>query len=656
MVLPAPRLDDRAFQDLVDDAKRLVQQRCPQWTDHNVSDPGVTLIELFAWMTDLTLYRLNRVPDRLYLKFLDLIGVGLFPATAARTDVTFRLSAPQPEIVPVPAGTQVASRRRENEEPVVFTVTEPLDIIPCEAAALATAGLDGRPVDHSATLTGDEPFYCFSGPPQPGESMLVGLSNAVPSCLVALRFDAKIEGRGVDPRWPPLTWEAWTPSGWAACELESDETGGLNRAGDVLLHVPKRHTTAVMAGRSGGWLRCRVTDAAPQQPTYSASPRIHRLTACTVGGTTASVHAEVIENEVVGVSAGVPGESFPLARLPVVRGDAAPVLEVSGPDGWRSWRPVTEFAGCGPDDEVFRLDEAAGVVELGPAVRERDGALRRFGGVPPKGAQLRLRSYRTGGGVRGNIAVHALDVLKSAVPYITSVTNRRPATGGVEGETVEEAKRRGPLSLQTRDRAVTAGDYELLARRAAPEAGRVACVPAGDGAGDTGVRLLVVPDVPESDPGNGSGNGSASLSFEELVPAETTLAAIARHIDERRMIGARVAVEPPDYQGFTVVAKIRASRAADPEVVTVDTTTALHRYFHPLRGGPDGTGWPFGRPVLVGEAYAVLQRVAGVELVEEVRLFPADAVTGARGDAVQRIDVSPQSLVFSYQHVVRVSG
>ena len=52
MALPVPSLDDRRFQDLVDDAKRLVQQRCPEWTDHNVSDPGVTLIETFAWMTD----------------------------------------------------------------------------------------------------------------------------------------------------------------------------------------------------------------------------------------------------------------------------------------------------------------------------------------------------------------------------------------------------------------------------------------------------------------------------------------------------------------------------------------------------------------------------------------------------------------------------
>ena len=52
MALPVPNLDDRRFQDLVDDAKRLVQQKCPEWTDHNVSDPGVTLIETFAWMTD----------------------------------------------------------------------------------------------------------------------------------------------------------------------------------------------------------------------------------------------------------------------------------------------------------------------------------------------------------------------------------------------------------------------------------------------------------------------------------------------------------------------------------------------------------------------------------------------------------------------------
>ena len=104
MALPVPNLDDRRFQDLVDDAKRLVQQRCPEWSDHNVSDPGVTLIELFAWMTDQVVYRLNRVPDRNYVKFLELIGVSLYPPTAARSPMTFWLSAPAARRRHDPAG------------------------------------------------------------------------------------------------------------------------------------------------------------------------------------------------------------------------------------------------------------------------------------------------------------------------------------------------------------------------------------------------------------------------------------------------------------------------------------------------------------------------------------------------------------------------
>ena len=81
----------------------------------------------------------------------------------------------------------------------------------------------------------------------------------------------------------------------------------------------------------------------------------------------------------------------------------------------------------------------------------------------------------------------------------------------------------------------------------------------------------------------------------------------------------------------------------------------LHRYFDPLSGGPDGTGWPFGRPVQSGEVYAVLQRLAGTELVDEVRLFAADPLTGARGEPVNRVEVDPQALIFSFGHQVRVS-
>ena len=133
-MLPAPNLDDRHFQDLVDDAKRLVQQRCPEWTDHNVSDPGVTLIEAFAQMVDQLIYRLNRVPDRHYVKFLELIGVELRPPAPARGAVTFWLSAPQPQPVVVRAETEVATPRTDVHEPIVFSTIHDLSIVPCSFA------------------------------------------------------------------------------------------------------------------------------------------------------------------------------------------------------------------------------------------------------------------------------------------------------------------------------------------------------------------------------------------------------------------------------------------------------------------------------------------------------------------------------------------
>ena len=84
MPLPTPTLDDRHFQDIVDQVKSMIPRYCPEWTDHNVSDPGVTLIELFAWMTDMLLYRVNQAPDKNYIKFLELIGIQLEAPRAAR--------------------------------------------------------------------------------------------------------------------------------------------------------------------------------------------------------------------------------------------------------------------------------------------------------------------------------------------------------------------------------------------------------------------------------------------------------------------------------------------------------------------------------------------------------------------------------------------
>jgi hypothetical protein len=114
-------------------------------------------------------------------------------------------------------------------------------------------------------------------------------------------------------------------------------------------------------------------------------------------------------------------------------------------------------------------------------------------------------------------------------------------------------------------------------------------------------------------------------------------------------------VEPPFYQGVTVAAQIQARTRTSPEALRERAVRALFAYLDPLRGGPDGTGWPFGRSVQAGEVFAVLQRLSGVEMVEDVRLFGADPSTGERGGAVQRLDLPAHALVFSYGHQVRVS-
>lgn len=656
MPLPAPHLDDRTFQSLVDDAKRLVQQRCPEWTDHNVSDPGVTLIETFSYMVEQLLWRLNRVPDRTYVKFLDLLGVRLHAPTAARAPVTFWLSAPQRTTVTVPAGSLVATPRTD-AEPVVFTTLRPLDIVATEVAFVATEG-DGQQVDRTDAVAsgrggaGVPAFGPGTRPPEPGDALYVGLSAATPSCAVTLRFDCPTKGVGIDPRYPPLRWEAWDGTRWLGCPVERDTTGGLNWSGEVVLHVPPGHEPHVAIVRqAAGWLRCRVVEPESWQAGYTASPVVAGLTGFTSGGTVEAVNAEVVAGEHLGEAEGVPAQRFPLRHRPVVRGDRAldHVVEVGGPDGWEPWAQVEDFAASGPGDRHFVLEDRAGEVVFGPAVREADGRLRHYGAVPPKGAAVRLRGYRTGGGERGNVARDAISVLKSSIPYVASVTNRVAATGGTDGEDLENAKVRGPLLLRTRQRAVTAEDYENLARAAAPEVGRVRCVPAGGGgADDGGVRVLLVPAVDDRDDGH--------VEFHELMVGDDVFERVAGYLDERRTIGARVMVQPPDYVGLTVVTRLRARAGADTRAVERDAVAALHRWFHPLRGGPDGAGWPFGRSIVTGEVYVVLQRVEGVEFVEEVRLFPADPVERTRKRRAERIDIGPHELVFSWGHQVMVEG
>jgi hypothetical protein len=99
---------------------------------------------------------------------------------------------------------------------------------------------------------------------------------------------------------------------------------------------------------------------------------------------------------------------------------------------------------------------------------------------------------------------------------------------------------------------------------------------------------------------------------------------------------------------------LHAFRGSDAESVQEAALQKLHDYLDPITGGPYDTGWPFGRPVHSGELFAVVQQVPGVSAVDEVRLYPADPITGKRADATDRIDLEAEALVFSFDHRVTV--
>src|SRR5688572_12986398 len=129
MALPVPNLDDRSFADLVADAAAEFKRRCPDWDGLSVHDPAAVLLEVFAYVTDILLYRLNRVPQKSYVEFLNLLGVKLVAPAAARVRLRFSLATPAIKVLEIPRGTQVTvARSSAREEPVVFSTTEVISI------------------------------------------------------------------------------------------------------------------------------------------------------------------------------------------------------------------------------------------------------------------------------------------------------------------------------------------------------------------------------------------------------------------------------------------------------------------------------------------------------------------------------------------------
>jgi hypothetical protein len=144
MPLQIPKIDDRRYQDLLDEALNRIPVHNPEWTNFNRSDPGVTLIEIFAFMTESLLYRANLIPERNRKKFLQLLGIPLNSATSARGLVTFLNERGLPKSIKVDAGLEVSAGE------VPFRTERALDVLPIEGKVYFK-----RPVTEADTETED---------------------------------------------------------------------------------------------------------------------------------------------------------------------------------------------------------------------------------------------------------------------------------------------------------------------------------------------------------------------------------------------------------------------------------------------------------------------------------------------------------------------
>lgn len=120
MALTLPQLDDRTFSDLVAELRSLIPRYDKTWTNHNPADPGMTLVELLAWLAEMVLYRLNKIEDPAYRTFLELLGV---QPSAPRTTVTFELKVPRASLAEgfvIPQGTKTAARNEDTGEEILF--------------------------------------------------------------------------------------------------------------------------------------------------------------------------------------------------------------------------------------------------------------------------------------------------------------------------------------------------------------------------------------------------------------------------------------------------------------------------------------------------------------------------------------------------------
>jgi predicted phage baseplate assembly protein len=678
--LPKPNLDDRSFKDLVDECILRIPRYCPEWTNFNPGDPGITMVELFAWLTDQMLLRFNQVPRRNYVVFLEMLGIRLLPPSPAQTELTFYLTAALPHEYEIAVGTEVATIRTESQEAIAFSTDTTLTIgqpqithmLTAKTAEVSPQILRDR-LTNIWTKANDGSWEgrkqsIFEERPSSGNCFYFVFSpeREISGNVLAVNLRGEVAtSTGINPDNPPRSWEAWNGMYWQPVLLQESDDGthgfSFNDTGepnpntvaeaDVILHLPKDFPVTYFATYQGRWLRCVYKELSGIQSGYSCSPQLIGFSVRAIGGTVDASQCNLVRDELLGNSDGTPGQKFQLQNTSILPRQPGEHIIVIPPAGLPEiWQEVNDFASSGASDRHYTLDSLTGQLQFGPLIREpaqmrenvqlrtriqvggnanlADTALnheqmeRQYGAIPQKGASIRMGAYRAGGGRKGNVQTGTVQIPKSAIPYVERVINHVPARNGADAESLEDAVMRVPRILRTRDRAVTPEDFETLTLQATGGGvARVCCPRHTTNETNRGiVDLLIVPQ----------GNTDGIYRAEGINPTQFAInsnlrSQILDYLDERRLLGVQIRLQEPEYVGVAVQAEV----GLEPEYTNLQAQqailrslqVALYRFLNPLTGGIDGKGWQFGASVYPSDIVNLFQQTKGVRYLGTILLF-----------------------------------
>lgn len=460
---------------------------------------------------------------------------------------------------------------------------------------------------------------------------------------------------------PEVAWEYWNGTSWALLGAD-DGTRRFALSGLVRFLGPLDFAPRVELGESLYWIRARL-DAG----SYAVPPRAGRVLTNTAMG----VHATTVTGEVLGSSNHAPRQTFSLSQAPVLDGQQIEVMEVAAPspdalaslrqqagdhrvivtqgsdgsteEAWVVWAQVPNFDLSGAGDRHYVLDSATGVVRFG------DGA---HGKVPPAGSgNIRAAWYRAGGGAAGDRPVDVVNQMKTAVTYVTAVTNHEAATGGADTESLAHLVERGPRVLRHRQRAVAAADFEDLTQEASAAVARVTAVtPVFDPSDESSVKgaghVLVVLVPQGSDPRPSPGLG--------------LLQEVGAYLRARSAPAARLSLSGPSWIAASVTDVSVVPRAmAKAETLQADIVATLDAFFHPLTGNFDGRGWQFAELPRTSDVGRLVASMPGVLAVKSLSLdlAPVDPSLFGGVESIPETTVDASlngALICSGSHHVRI--